>query len=94
MAMTTAHNQIYHSCMAAITAGPATANYTSDAAVAVPVVSSTSNPEGPVFLALCFAARKLERFIPLEVIIEPPFSYSNIEFTASNSVNCWQLAPL
>jgi hypothetical protein len=26
-----------------------------------------SNPKGPVFFALCFAARKLERLMPLEV---------------------------
>ena len=50
---------------------------------------NTSNPKGPVFLALCFAARELERLTPLEVIVEPPLSCSNVEIAASNSVNCW-----
>ena len=30
-----------------------------------------SNPKGPMFLALCFAARDLERLTPLEVFVEP-----------------------
>jgi hypothetical protein len=56
---------------------------------AVNMDALVSNPDGPVFLALCFATWKLKRLMLSEVIIKPSFSCSNVEIADSNSVNCW-----